>query len=68
MQLPEDLDVKDRNLVCKLHKSLYDLKQSARCWNERFNNFLIGLNFNQCNANVCILEKIKPGKFISHYM
>lgn len=32
-------------LVCRLHKSIYGLRQSARCWNKRLNNTLSRLGF-----------------------
>ena len=31
MKLPDGID-NDKNLVCKLNKAIYGLKQSARCW------------------------------------
>lgn len=40
MQIPDGLEVQDKDMVCKLRKSLYGLKQSARCWNEKFDTFL----------------------------
>jgi len=31
--------------VCKLQRSLYGLKQSPRCWNKRFIDYLLKLGF-----------------------
>ena len=43
-----------RKLVCKLHKSLYGLKQSPRCWNKRFVAFLTFFKFTCINSDKCI--------------
>lgn len=33
------------NLVFKLRKSLYGLKQSSKCWNDELNDFLLEIGF-----------------------
>ena len=40
-------------LVCCLKKSLYGLKQSARCWNNVLKEFMISLGFVQSVADPC---------------
>lgn len=55
---PEGLKVKDKDLLCRLHKLLYGLKQSAKCWNERFNTFLKQIGFRQSNADPCAYFRI----------
>ena len=42
--------------VCKLKKSLYGLKQSPRCWNEKFCNHLKQLGFKESGADPCIFS------------
>jgi hypothetical protein len=37
--------VNQGNLVCKLHKVIYGLKQTRRVWNTRINTFLINIGF-----------------------
>lgn len=41
-------------LVCKLRKSIYGLKQSARCWNRALHGALINLGFKQCSSDSCL--------------
>lgn len=38
MEVPKGLEVQSSKL-CKLIKSIYGLKQSSRCWNEKFSFF-----------------------------
>lgn len=46
-------------LVCKLKKSLYGLKQSPRCWNEKLCEYLKLLGFKQSNADPCVFVRQK---------
>ncbi len=43
--------------VCKLKKSLYGLKQSARCWNLKIDEYLKASKYIQSEADPCIYYK-----------
>lgn len=43
--------------VCKLQKSLYGLKQSPRCWNQRFREVLIEFNPSESLADPCLFHR-----------
>jgi hypothetical protein len=40
--------------VCRLRKSLYGLKQSPRCWNNKFHSFMEKSGFVRSTADPCI--------------
>lgn len=48
---PEGFISENANLVCKLNKSLYGLKQSPRCWNEKFVQFIKCFDFKQLQSD-----------------
>ena len=59
MMQPEGFAVKgQKNLVCKLNKSIYGLKQSPRCWNQNLDAFLKELNFIQSKSDPCVYTRI----------
>ena len=43
--------------VCKLKRSIYGLKQSARCWNQTLDVFLLKNGYRKSNADSCIYVK-----------
>ena len=60
MSQPEGfIDPDHPEYVCKLKKSIYGLKQSARCWNQTLDSFLIGNGYRKSGADNCIYVKSK---------
>ncbi len=51
MEQPEGFTQGDEHLVCMLHKSLYNLKQSPRAWNQKLDVFLKNIEFVNSDAN-----------------
>ena len=55
MRQPEGfVDKENRDLVCKLKKSLYGLKQSPRCWNFALDKHLKAFGLKQSTADPCL--------------
>ena len=49
--------VANPDYVCKLQRSLYGLKQSARMWNKTIDEFMLGLKFKKCESDHCVYMK-----------
>jgi len=54
MEQPEGFTHEGEHLVCKLHKSLYGLKQSPRAWNQKLDAFLKSIEFTRSDANFSV--------------
>ena len=52
------------NLVCKLNKSLYGLKQASRCWFKTMDTFLKGKGYEQSMSDNCLYIKRVGKEFI----
>jgi hypothetical protein len=63
MEQPEGFTHEGEHLVCKLHKSLYGLKQSPTAWNQKLDVFLKSIEFTRSdvdfNVYVAQVEDVK---------
>lgn len=51
MEAPPGLAVSDSSLVCKLTRSLYELKQASRQWNAKLTQVLLESGYKQSKSN-----------------
>ncbi|KAL0534579.1 hypothetical protein IC582_028870 [Cucumis melo] len=66
MEQPKGFEVKGKKeLVCKLKRSLYGLKQSPRCWYKRFDDYISLIGFNRSLYDPCVYyKKLTEGDYI----
>ena len=63
MKQPEGFAKKgEEGLVCLLHRSIYGLKQSARCWNFELDKQMKSMGFIQSDTDPCIYIQIIEGQ------
>ena len=59
MKKPKGFMVKGKKeLVCRLKKSLYGLKQSPRMWYQKFDTYIWGLGFTRSKEDHCVYFKL----------
>ena len=66
MEQPEGfIDKGNDQLVCKLKKSLYGLKQASRQWYRKFDSFMTDHGYSRTTSDHCVFVKKYPdGNFI----
>ena len=65
MKQPEGFMVKgNKELVCKLKKSLYGLKQSPRMWYQKFDTYIQGFGFTRSKEDHYVYFKLIGDHFI----
>ena len=64
MKPPQGFYVGDKNLVCKLKKSIYGLKQAPRQWNAKLTSVLTENGFNQSKSDYSLYTKCDNGVFL----
>ena len=59
MKQPEGFIVKGKKeLICKLKKSLYGLKQSPRMWYQKFDPYMLVIGFTRSKDDHCVYFKL----------
>ena len=52
------------NLICKLKKSIYRLKQASRQWYIKFHNVITSFGFEENIVDQCIYVKVSGSRFM----
>lgn len=69
MQLPQGLQlpssISGDNLVCKLHKSIYGLRQSSRQWYKKLTTALLEEGFTQSQADYTLFTRGSHNTFVA---
>nr|KYP49741.1 Retrovirus-related Pol polyprotein from transposon TNT 1-94 [Cajanus cajan] len=63
MKTPPGLESQAPNMVCKLEKSLYGLKQASHQWNANLSQTLIAFGYEQSKADYSLFTKKTPSGF-----
>lgn len=63
MRQPEGYTTGNERTVCRLRRSLYGLKQSARVWNRKVDSVFKDLNFQPTKSDPCLYVQRKNGVF-----
>lgn len=61
MRQPEEYSTGSERKVCRLRRSLYGLKQSARVWNRKVDSVFKTLGFKQCRTDQCLYKRKTTG-------
>jgi hypothetical protein len=66
MQQPQGYEVKGKeNLVCRLKKTFYGIKQAPRKWYLKFDRFMTEQGYSRCHSDHCVYFKnLENGSYI----
>ena len=65
MVQPENFESNDsKQLVCRLKRSIYGLKQASRQWYQKFDQVITSFGFKENIVDQCVYLKFSGSKFI----
>lgn len=65
MQIPQGFARKGETRVCKLHKSLYGLRQASRNWYSKFTHAVTSLGYSQSAADPSLFTFTSQSSFVA---
>nr|KYP33002.1 hypothetical protein KK1_046198 [Cajanus cajan]KYP33004.1 hypothetical protein KK1_046200 [Cajanus cajan] len=70
MTQPPGFEASDKNLVCKLHKAIYGLKQAPCAWFDKLKSTLLRLNFyaSKCDPSLFVYSQGNNAIYILVYV
>src|SRR5438046_5492640 len=63
-----EICTKEEDLICRLRRSLYGLKQASRVWNQRIRLFLKSIGFDQTYSDPCVYINKKTDIIIAMWV
>lgn len=63
LRSPDGVEIPEGQAI-RLKKSLYGLRQSPKCWNIRFNDFITSLGFIQSKSDYCLYVWTKDAEVV----
>ncbi|OWZ04219.1 Integrase, catalytic core protein [Phytophthora megakarya] len=54
----------DMNMMCRLDKTIYGLKQAASAWHKTIHRIFVEIGFRSCGADECVYVKVKEGRYV----
>jgi hypothetical protein len=65
MQQPEGFHVGDANMVCKLVKAIYGLRQASHNWNQTIDSFMKSRGYEPVRSDPCVyIKRFSSGRLI----
>ena len=64
MDQPEGFSIGGKDMVCKLKRSIYGLKQASRQWYLKFNDVITSFGFKENIVDRCIYLKVSESKIM----
>ena len=70
MEQPKGFESEESSKVCKLHRSIYGLKQASRSWSHRFDEAISSYGFIKNEDEPCVYKKVSGSQltFLVLYM